>query len=162
MKLYELPLGFLQWEAKVVEAGEEVTEELAAEFELLRATLAEKSDAIVWLVRGAEADAAGYRAMAREFAGKAQAAEHRVDSLKAYLTRVLRAMKLDGVNGRCFTVSRSRAGRPRIRWDHAAPIPEGFARVDISLDGEKAHEAYRSGTLPEGFEVVHAEILRIR
>lgn len=162
MKMYEIPENYRAWERAVVEAGDEVTEELAAAFDFLQATLVDKADAIGWLVREAEADEEAFRATARAFQAKAQAAANRAASLKAYMTRVLRAMGLDGVKSRHYTFSIARAGRPTIRWDHGREIPAGFAKVETRLDGEAAQQAYRSGTLPAGFEVSFTESLRIR
>lgn len=162
MKLYELPEQYRAWEQAVVDAGDEVTEELAVAFDRLEATLQEKADAIGWMVRQAEADEQAFRELSRDFAAKARAAAGRSASLKAYLMRVLRAMGLDGVKGRVFTVSIARAGSPAIRWASAGEIPDGFARVETRLDGEAAQQAYRLGVLPEGFEVTHSESLRIR
>lgn len=161
MKLFELPEAYRDWEA-AVDAEGGVTDDLAAALDGLDATLQDRCDAVCWLVREAEADEASYRDLAREFQGKAQAAAGRAASLKGYVMRCLRAMELAGVKGRCYTVSIARAGKPTIRWDHGRDLPEGFARVEVRLDGEAAQEAYRSGTLPEGFDVTFTESLRIR
>ena len=52
--------------------------------------------------------------------------------------------------------------RPSIQWPEGGLIPEAFQRVTVTLDGAKAYDAFKAGTLPKGFEVEHGSHLRIQ
>lgn len=162
MKLYELPGEYRMWEEAVASNGGEVTEELAAAFDYIADELSVKADAIVALAREAKAEAETYRAEARDFQGKAQAAENREASLKGYLLSTLKQMELDRVKGRRFAVSIAKAARPMITWPHGKDIPEPFRRVRVELDKDLALDAYEAGELPADFAVHFTEYLRIR
>lgn len=162
MRLYELPGEYRMWEEAVASNGGEVSEELAAAFDHIVDTLTVKADGIAALVGEAEAEEATYRAVARDFQAKAQAAKNRAEGLKHFLLTSLKQLEVDKVKGRRFSVAVVKSGVPSITWPHGADIPEPFRRVKVELDGTAAQDAYKRGELPDGFAVHHSEHLRIR
>ncbi len=162
MRLYEIPLAFRTWEAKVDDADGEVTPELALEFDRLAVALSSKVDAIVALVRENERSADAYRMEARMFLDKARARENLATRLKGYLMHHLRLAGQDRVDGARFGVTICPNALPSITWPAGDEVPPAFRSVVVSLDRTLAQKAYRDGSLPQGFEVTFGFHMRIR
>lgn len=93
-----------------------------------------------------------------------QAAQNRVKSWKEYLLRCMAHAEVKRVATELGVVSRCPNSRPTIRWAFAGPPPPEFTRTKIvvEIDGDRVYQAYRAGNLPDGFEVILDESLRIR
>ncbi len=160
MRLYEIPLAFRQWEAKIEDG--ELTPELEREFEQITMALNVKVDGIVALVRENDRAADAFRAEARAFLDKARARENLADRLKQYLLRHLKLVGRDRVDGLRFSVRVCTNALPTITYPDGGEVPTAFLAVAYSLDRDAAQKAFRAGTLPAGFEVTFGQHLRIR
>jgi hypothetical protein len=162
MKLYELSAEYRLLEEAIVANGGELGEELSAALDYIQDQFIQKAESIWALADEAAEEEETYRRKAREFGEKARAAANRAASLKDYLMRNMKRAEVDRIKGRLFAISIAKSGRPVITWPHGSDIPEGFRRVKVELDGDRAWAAYKEGQLPEGFEVRHSEHLRAR
>lgn len=162
MKLYEIADEFRRIDDALTENGGEVTEELQAALDGLEYSLEGKVDAIAGLIREAQARAAAFSTEAVRLREKAQAEQNRAESLHGYLLTHLKAIGKDKVKGQIFSVSVRTASIPSITWDGEGSPPRDFQRVKVELDGKKAQDALRSGTLPDGFNVRYTTFLQLR
>lgn len=162
MKLYEIPIRYQEWLAKVEENDGELDGELEIELDEIEDDFATKADAYSAMIRSFKYEEEAYREEVRRMSAKADAAAHKQERLKHHLLWNMKAMKIDRVKGKMFSISRVVNKTPAISWDSNQPIPERFRRVRVSLDGKAAHEALESeGSLPEGFKVTNTEYVRI-
>ena len=160
MKLYELPLAFRELDAMLTESEGEITPEIHTLMQTLDTTLEAKVDGIGALVAEAKAEAEAFREEKDRLAARQKTAENRAETLKNYLFVTLDKIGKTKVKGSRFTASCREAGVPSIRWDMMeGEIPEPFRRVVTTLDGVKAQEAYKAGTLPKGFVATKAKYL---
>jgi hypothetical protein len=162
VRLYELPAVYREIDRLLEESCGEVDDTIAALLSEAESTLAQKIDAIAALVREKEARAEAERAEARHFAARAAADENAADRLKKYLLDCLTASGLDSAKGERFSARVQRNGTPSIAWAGEGAPPETFVRTRVEFDGRAAQDAYRAGTLPEGFEVSFGQHLRLR
>ena len=162
MHLYEIADEWRVIDQAIDDMDGEITPEIEARMDELAEALPETVDAIAKLIRERTAAAAVYAAEAKRLADKAKACQSTVERLKAYLHHHLEAIGLDGVNGTLFKVSIVKNSRPSIKWPgRPESIPDAFRRVSVDLDGPAAYAAWKSGTLPDGFDVAHGSHPRI-
>jgi chromosome segregation ATPase len=162
LKLYELPGAFRALEDEIDRRDGELDENLEARLDELELTLEEKADAIAALVREAEAEAIGVKVEQDRLAARRQTAERRAARLKAYLHDTLVTLGRDKVQGQRFRLRVQRNGVPTIRWIRDLDeLPESLKRITVTLDGTAAHDAYKAGQLPDGFDVSFGTHLRI-
>jgi hypothetical protein len=162
VKLYELPALFRRIVEALDDSGGEVDEGVASLLALAEETLSEKVDCIASLIREKLARAEAERKEAEHFAARARADANSAENLKRYLMECLAASGLDGAKGRRFSAAIRRNGVPTIRWESGEEPPAEFTRTVASLDLRAAQEAYRAGTLPDGFVVSFGRHLRLR
>jgi hypothetical protein len=165
LRLYDLGLALRNIDDLIEEAGGELTAEVEEALSCLTDGFTEKAERIALLIQERLRRAEAVASEAKRLAALALTSERAADSLKAYLARCLEAAGIDRFDGRLARVSLCQNGRPSIRWaGPAESIPEPFRKtvVEHRLDGSAALEAHRSGTLPDGFEVVLGKHVRIR
>lgn len=153
LKLYELPQAFRQIETEIDELDGELPEDLEARLDLLEVALEDKADAIAALVTQAKAESEMFEAEAGRLTRRRVIAANRADRLKAYLHQTLTLLRRDRVVGRRFTVRVQRNGAPSIKWTRDIDaLPPEFMKITVDVDAAKAREAFKAGTLPDGFE----------
>ena len=162
MKLYEIANEYRDIEVMLDESGGEITPDIEQMLVLVDAELPAKVDAICGLIVEAETKSLAFKNEAKRLQSLADIAEHKADRLREYVRRCLSIADKRVVEGELFIARRGTAGTPSIRWAADAPIPRAFVRITESLDGKKAHEAFKGGTLPDGFKVERSEFLEIR
>lgn len=161
LRLYDLPAEFAAIDAAITDLDGELTPELAERLDHLECTLEDKVEAIASLVRTAEAEADYFASEADRLANRKRSATNKASRLKDYLKQNLEALGRDRVKTPRFTVRLQNNSGPSIAWVAEAPIPDGFQRVRVELDGDAARQAWKAGTLPAGFKVVTGRHLRI-
>jgi hypothetical protein len=177
VKLYELAPMYRLVAESLSAMGESATDnpEDAAEYDATEARamsdLADIGDAfdakaqnVALVVRELETEAAAIQTEADRLRMRAQARSNAAKRLKDYLRANMAAAGLTKVTGKLATVSLVNNGRPAITWERPLDdLPAGFRRVSVALDGGKAFEALKAdGYLPDGFQVVHGQHIRIR
>ena len=161
MRLYELPEALRALDEEIEANGGELTPELEARLDELAGNSAELVDRVCALIRehvhkaGVEYEEAAY------FHRKAKASEAVANRLKRYLSDTMARVGYDRLEGDRFKVRIQKNGTPSIKWEGFGDIPTEFARVSVELDGTKAREAWKNGTLPLGFTVQVGTHVRI-
>lgn len=163
MKLYEISAEFRAIADELEELGGEAPPELLARLDAAEGDLEAKVAGIVAIIREKKVEAEAIDAEAKRLKDKANAAKNGAESLSNYLMLHLKAIGITGkIKTPIATVGIQKASRPSIRWTKEGSIPDGYQRIKIELDGERAYKEYREGTLPEGFDVKFSEFLSIR
>lgn len=162
MKLYELPDAFSEIEALIEELDGELPGDLEDRLNSLEVTLGEKIDAICVKMSENLAEVAFYKAEIDRLAARKRAVERRVDWYKGYIRRTLETLGRDHAVGKLFKVRIQKNGVPKIRWTGTPDsIPEGFRKETVEVDQAAVMEAWKSGSLPDGFDVEVGSHLRI-
>lgn len=160
--LHELGAEWIAIGDALEESGGELTELVEHRLAQLDGSITNKTQGIICLVRQFEADAAVAEAEAIRLRDLANERTNRAKSLKAYLLREMSAMDRKKIETPLGNVTICKNSRPSIRWVGLV-IPEEYQRVKVELDGTKAYEDWKTfGELPEGFEVVTGEHLRLK
>lgn len=159
MKLYELTDRIRSIADSLVD--DELPENAEAVLDSIAELLEAKVRNVVAIRREWLSEAEAMRAEAARLTEMARRRESRADWLQAYCVRCLDNAGIAKVKTDIGNVSVANASRPTIRWDEACPIPDEFARVKVELDGTKAYEAWKSGTLGDGFTVERSRHLRV-
>ncbi len=163
MTLYAIPGYYAVWALEVEDNDGELTPELEAQLDEIQDSLANKGEAVCYLVRNATMEAEACREEAARWAARARVAENRAGRLKSFLATAMKAMGVDKLAAGNFKVGRRVNTVPSIRWLGAPEeIPAGYQRVKIELDGTVAQRAYKAGADMTGFSVEHADVLTIR
>lgn len=162
MKLYTIPIRYQSWIDKVDDNDGEITEDLMQEIESIEVDLSTKADAYAAMIRRFQYEEEAYREEARRMSAKAHASVKVQEKLRFLLMNAMRAMSLDRIRGKRFSISRILNKIPSISWESNQPIPPVFQKVIISLDKEIAHKVLNEeGFLPEGFKITNTEYVRI-
>ena len=163
MKVYELPIAYMDIMRRIDEAHGELTQELEEELLHLNDSIVRKVDSIASMAIEYGHEETKFRAEARRISGRAQVCEHTKERLRRLLLDLLKQMDLVSLKGHTFKVRRTTTANPTIRWTSNDPIPEPFQLVRVTLDTEEAKKAYHDnqGILPQGFEVTFTEFVQI-
>jgi FtsZ-binding cell division protein ZapB len=160
-KLYQFPEAIDRILAESEDG--ELTPDQAAALDRVLGKLQEKVRSVVGVIRHLEMLADGCKDEKDRLASRQRSLSRQVDSLKEYLLRCMADEETARIVTDIGTVSRVANSRPSIRWAWTdREPPEEFQRVKVELDGQKAYEAYKAGTLPDGFLVETGESLRVR
>lgn len=163
MHLRELPLLQREIDADLEEAGGEITPEIQAKLDRLDEEIGHKVDWVGTVVAERNGEALVYDAEIKRLQAKKKAVERSVESLKDYLKLTMETMKLERAEGRLHSVTIQKASRSSIVWTRDFDkLPAAFIRTKVELDGQAAYDAWRAGTLPEGFEARTSTFPRIR
>lgn len=161
LRLYEFPAEIDRILAESEDG--ELTPEQAAALDLVLGKLQEKVRSVLGVILHLEMLAEGCKDEKDRLASRQRSLSRQVDSLKEYLLRCMADEETARIVTDIGTVSRVPNSRPSIRWAWTdREPPEEFTRTKVELDGQKAYEAYKAGTLPEGFDVSLGESLRLR
>lgn len=162
MKLYTIPIRYQAWIDRVEDNDGEITEDLVLDLESIEADLSTKADAYAAIIRKLQHEEEAYREEARRMSAKAHASVRIQEKLRFLLMYSMKAMSLDRIRGKRFSISRILNKIPSISWESNQPIPPIFQKVSISLDKEIAHKVLNEeGFLPEGFKITNTEYVRI-
>ncbi len=161
LRMFEIAEAYRVWLDQVEEAGGEITPELEAVLASLERSIEAKVDSYAAMIRESEVEADAHRVEANRHQGIARRKEAMAERLKVNLKTAMQLMGYDKVRGTRFTASVVKNSQPSINWSFAEAIPEAFRRTKVELDKGLAHEAYKAGTLPEGFTVELGEHVRL-
>jgi hypothetical protein len=163
LHLYELPAAFDEIDRLIEDLDGELPLDLERMLDALELNLESKAEGVAVLIREAEAEAEAFKAEIDRLRSLHRASENRGAGLRAYLHSTMEAMGRTKIATPRFKLSVQRNGTPTIRWPgEPETIPAELKRIRVELDGQAAIEAYRSGSLPEGFDVHVGTHLRIR
>ena len=164
MKLYEIAREYRDL-CDALEANEsgELAEDTASRFAGLSDALEVKARNIVGLIRELKLQSDAVADESKRLMVLSQTKKNAADRLKAYLLENLVAAGVQKMDVGIAKLGVQKASRPSIAWARdGEPMPEEFERVVHSLDGDKAYDAHKAGTLPEGFTVKFTTFLSIR
>lgn len=162
MRLFDLVDQMNAIDAQLDETGGEITPDIERALDGLTGKMSEKVESICklrqnWLrsAESCEAEADRMKARAKSFRGRA-------DSIKAFLHAAFVRWDVHQLKVPAFTVWRQK-NPVSIRWTKdVAALPEEYRRVTVEPDLKKAKAALEAGEqLPDGFEIVQGEHLRI-
>jgi hypothetical protein len=161
LKLYEIPAAFAALDARLEDAGGELTPELAAELDALEGTLEARAEALAALIQQHQLTADAFRAEALRLAAAQAAHANAAGRLRDYLRAHLEVMGRPRLDAGAFRL-RVRANPAAIRWEgDPEAIPGPYRRVRYELDSEAARRDLAAGTLPPSFSVTRGSHLRI-
>jgi VIT1/CCC1 family predicted Fe2+/Mn2+ transporter len=161
-KLWELGDALEAIIGEILEAEGEVTPELEARLDALQGTFDSKAESVALAARVEKANAERARVEADRLAGMVRRHERAEASLKAYLQRQLERVGRTHIKTDRIAIRLQANSRPSIRWPFDVRLaPEGFTRTVTEIDGNACYEAWKAKDLPEGFEVVRGNHLRL-
>lgn len=163
VRLYEIVTALNAIEDLLEQNGGELSPDIEAALDALEGGFEAKVDNICTLRQNLLADAQMVQAEVDRLKARAESSRRKAASLLAYLhTQFTRAGR-DKLKTPRFSTW-VQANPVTVRWTRElTDLPEGFARITIEPNKEKAREVLRTGgTLPDGFEVVQGTHLRIR
>lgn len=160
LRLYEFPAEIDRILAESEDG--ELTPAQESALDRVLGKLQEKVRSVLGVIRHLEMLESGCKDEKDRLAARQRSLARQVDSLKEYLLRCMADEQTAKVVTDIGTVSRVPNSRPSIRWAWVGDPPPEFTRLKVELDGTKAYEAYKAGTLPDGFEVSLGESLRVR
>jgi len=161
LKLYELADAYEQIAEALIENGGELTPELAAGLDAIEGAFEAKVERVALYVRNLLVTADAADAEAVRLGALARSRRQGAEGLKGYLMAQLDRVEKPKVETPLVVVRIQQNSRPAIQWPDTLPIPEGYQRVTVSLDGQKAYSDWKAGTLPSGFVVEQGRHLRI-
>ena len=161
LRLYELADAYERIAEALIENGGELTAELAVDLDAIEGAFEAKVERVALYVRNLLATADAADAEAARLAVLARSRRQAADGLKGYLMAQLDRVEKPKVETPLIVVRIQKNSRPSIQWPDTLPIPEGYQRVTVSLDGQKAYSDWKAGTLPSGFVVEQGRHLRI-
>lgn len=141
--------------AKLAAAGGEISPELEAEWDLLQGTFDAKAERVALYIKELEANAASAASERDRLDGIARALTNRAKHLKGYLFHHMTLTQRTKVETHRVTVRiQSNGGKPSFRWTGTVDnVPEAFRRVTVEVNRAAVEEAYKAGSLPDGFVV---------
>ena len=162
-KISELPAALHAIDQLLDESGGEITPEVAALLEDYQASLADRVDGLVALIRDAQASATACRAVAEPILDRAKGLEARADRLKEYLRVTLDELGETKVKTATNSVSVCSAA-PAIKIDcKLEELPEEFLEVELKPRKKALADLLRAGgELPAGVTTVVTRYLRIK
>lgn len=162
MKLYEIPVRYQAFLDRVDENDGEITEDLASMLASIEDDLATKADAYAAMIKKFNYEEEAFREEARRLSIRAAAAAKTQENLRDLLLHAMKAIGLDRIRGKRFSISRVVNKTPSIVWESNRTIPPAFQKISVSLDKEAAHKILdEEGSLPEGFKITNTEYVRI-
>jgi len=138
LKLYELADAYERIAEALIENGGELTAELAVDLDAIEGAFEAKVERVALYVRNLLATADAADAEAARLAVLARSRRQAADGLKGYLMAQLDRVEKPKVETPLIVVRIQKNSRPSIQWPDTLPIPEGYQRVTVSLDGQKA------------------------
>jgi FtsZ-binding cell division protein ZapB len=163
LRLYDYP-GEIDRILALAEDGE-LTPELESQLDSALGALQEKVRSTVAVIRHLRTLGESCKEERERLQARERSLSNQAEALERYLLRCMAHEEVSRVVTDIAAVSRVTNSRPSIRWSWVdREIPEPFRKVKevVSMDGQAALEAYKAGTLPEGFEVELSEHLRIK
>lgn len=161
-RLYDLTDALIAIDEHLHENGGELTPEAEALLEDMQGRFDAKVDAVCTLRQNYLRAAESLEAEEDRLKKRRIAAERAAESLRKYLHNNLVRLGEDRVKTDRWTVY-VQANPESVVWTKdVTELPEGFARVRIEPDLQKAKAARALGNLPDGFIVQHSTHLRIR
>lgn len=147
----------------IAENGGEVTPELAAALDASDEQIRGKIERTIRYVRNRSALRDAALAEAKQLKEYAEDLDRGIEGIKRHVLETLVKADIKKVETAAGTVRWQENGRPSIRWEGPdEEIPGDFKRTKtvVSLDGDKAWEAWKSKSLPPGFKAELGKSLR--
>lgn len=156
LRLWEISDAHEALAEKLMDAGGEITPELAAEWENLTGDFDEKVEGSALYIRELMANAAAAKEEADRLNDIHTALANRALRMKAYLQfHMERTGRTKVQTPRAKVWVQANGGRPAIHWTKTlVELPTDFTITEVKPDFERAHQALKSGEqLPYGFYV---------
>src|SRR3990167_7539523 len=161
LRLYEVADAYERIAEALTENGGELTPDLAAQLDAIEGAFEAKVERVALYVRNLLVTADAADAEAARLAALVHSRRQGAEGLKGYLMAQLDRLEQPKVETPLVVVRIQQNSRPAIQWPDTLPIPEGYQRVTVSLDGQKAYSDWKAGVLPAGFQVEQGRHLRI-
>lgn len=165
MRLYDLAASWELIADEIVDAGGEITPEIASKLDALESILHAKADAICSLVQRFNRQATAAHAEADRLVKLANVRDRAAGKLAAYLKTCMEMMNTPKIETDIFRVRVQKNGRPAIRCDvDPASLPAEFRKeiTTVSMQADALLEAWKmKRELPPGVMVTQGTHLRI-
>lgn len=152
--------------SKIIDAGGELTDELAAELEAMEGEFTDKVERVALYIRMLERNAAGAKVEKDRLAAIQKANETAASGLKSYLLSIMAQHGRDKIETYKARVTRVANSRPAVRWtgDTYDEIPEPFKRTRVvnTIDADAVLAAENEGqALDPRIEIERGHHIRI-
>jgi hypothetical protein len=163
MKLWEISAELDAIADELIEAGGVISEELEAKLDAMTEAFEQKAENIALVYHDIMAHASAAKAEADRLSSLHKSHKNAADGLKAYLHEYLKRQEVDKLKTSRVNIRRQKNSRPSIEWTGPADkAPQGYQRVEYSVDTKLAYEQWKAGEeLPPGFVVSRGEHIRI-
>jgi hypothetical protein len=160
--LYELAEAIRGVLARLDDIDGELPPGLSTDLDALQMAFEEKAENICRYRVGLCAAAEGIDAEIRRLTAMRDGHIRRAEWLKSYLFAAMQSLGLERLDTKLFKLWIQKNGRPTIECA-GSDSPEGYQRVVVSFDGEKAYEDWKAGKpLPPEIVVREGYHLRIK
>lgn len=161
MNLYDLTDEYAQVVDTLTENGGELTPELEAQLDAITGQWKEKVERTGLYIQNLKALAEAAKMESDRLSALCKSRLGAAARLTDYLKRNMEKVGETKVVTPLITARIQKNSRPSIALPEGAEIPEEYQRVTVALDGQKAYDAHKAGTLPSMFLVEHGSHLRI-
>lgn len=166
LRLHEVGSALHAIAEELLANGGEITPEIGAALESLEGTFTEKIERLLLCAQELRLSGNATQAEMERLAQLARPKHAAADRITGYVKSCMEAAGVTKVVTDRIVAKVVKNSRPAIAWTKPTEeLPELFRRVvtTVSMDGNKAYEALKSGeSLPDGFVVEHATHLRVR
>lgn len=160
--LYEIAEAIRGVLVRLDDTDGELPPGLATDLDALQLALEEKAENICRYRVGLCAAAEGIDAEIRRLTAMRDGCTRRAEWLRSYLFDAMQSLGLERMDTKLFKLWIQKNGRPTIECA-GVDCPEGYQRVVVSFDAEKAYEDWKAGKpLPPGIVVREGYHLRIK
>jgi len=167
--LYALADAYDTMGQLLLDAGGELTPELAEAWDGLAADITQKVENTALFIRNLEATAKAEVEEGQKFLHRAKTKAAAVKSLKEYLKLNLERVGRDRIETLRVKARIQTNSRPSIRWmGDINKCPVEFIRVTVDLDGTKSYDHWKqtgiddeTRSMPNGFQVDRGTHLRL-
>lgn len=162
LTLWALSDEYQQVADRLIDAGGELTPDLAAELDAIQGAFREKAESVALYLRNLQASAEAAASEARRLTELAAVRSRAADGLKRYLLVHMERTGETKIETDRIRLRVQQNSRPSIHWT-AEPelIPDPYRKTVYALDGEKVYQAWKAGTPLPGFTVERGSHLRI-
>jgi hypothetical protein len=162
MKLYELPAKFAEFETMLIDG--ELTDDAMARLTELEASLTEKVQSCLCVMRNFDARASARKEEAKRLNALAQTDSQSAERLKKYVQQTLERLGMKSIETPLFK-ARLQNNPPGCTIEEGTELPPWLVRIVpevIEPDKKAIMDAHKAGQpLPEGVKITQTQSLRI-